>query len=225
MSTIRPIQSIDTYTYPTNSAQDTTGAAFEQVLQQETIVYAETADDTTFMNPQGSLTVTPATIVSGTATVFPDSSATTPSELEPIFDKAARQYGISKDLLMAVAKAESNYNPSAVSGAGAIGIMQLMPDTANNLGVSNPYDATENIMGGARYLSQLLTQYNGDASLALAAYNAGSGNVDKWIKIPPFKETQNYVSKVLADAGMTPAPSSTAATIYAVAAASTTSTL
>lgn len=225
MSTIRPIQSIDTYTYPTNSAQYTTGAAFEQVLQQETIVYAETADDTTFMNPQGSLTVTPATIVSGTATVFPDSSATTPSELEPIFDQAARQYGISKDLLMAVAKAESNYNPSAVSGAGAIGIMQLMPDTANNLGVSNPYDATENIMGGARYLSQLLTQYNGDASLALAAYNAGSGNVAKYGGIPPFKETQNYVSKVLADAGMTSAPSSTAATIYAVAAASATSTL
>lgn len=225
MSTIRPIQSIDTYTYQTNSTQDTTGAAFEQVLQQETIVYAETADDTTFMNPQGSLTVAPATIVSGTATVFPDSSATTPSELEPIFDQAARQYGISKDLLMAVAKAESNYNPSAVSGAGAIGIMQLMPDTANNLGVSNPYDATENIMGGARYLSQLLTQYNGDASLALAAYNAGSGNVAKYGGIPPFKETQNYVSKVLADAGMTPAPSSTAATIYAVAATSTTSTL
>ncbi len=225
MSTSRPIQSIDTYTYPTNSTQDTTRAAFEQVLQQETIVYAETADDTTFMNPQGSLTVTPATIVSGTATIFPDSSATTPSELEPIFDQAARQYGISKDLLMAVAKAESNYNPSAVSGAGAIGIMQLMPDTANNLGVSNPYDATENIMGGARYLSQLLTQYNGDASLALAAYNAGTGNVAKYGGIPPFKETQNYVSKVLADAGMTSAPSSTAATIYAVAATSATSTL
>lgn len=225
MSTIRPIQSMDTYTYQTNSTQDTTGSAFEQVLQQETVIYAEAADDTTFMNPQGTLAVTPATIVPGTATSFPASSTTTPTELEPIFEQAARQYGISKDLLMAVAKAESNYNPSAVSSAGAIGVMQLMPDTANNLGVSNPYDATENIMGGTRYLSQLLSQYNGDASLALAAYNAGSGNVAKYGGIPPFKETQNYVSKVLADAGMTSASVSTAATIYAVAATSATPTL
>ena len=78
-----------------------------------------------------------------------------------------------------------------------MGIMQLMPATASSLGVSNAYDARENILGGAKYISQLLQQYQGDTSLALAAYNAGSNNVNKYGGIPPFTETQNYVSKVL----------------------------
>lgn len=221
MSIIRPIQSTDSYTYPVTPTKEASN--FDQVLQQETIIYADAADDTTFMNAQGVVVTPPVDATASVAAATSTNSTTAPADLEPIFEQAAQQYGISKDLLKAVAKAESNFNPSVVSSAGAIGVMQLMPDTAKSLGVTNPYDATENIMGGARYLSQLLSQYNGDTALALAAYNAGSGNVAKYGGIPPFKETQNYVNKILADAGIE--RTSDAATIYAVAANSATHTL
>lgn len=121
-----------------------------------------------------------------------------PEDLNTIFEDAAAAYGVSVNLLKSIAKAESGFNASAVSHAGAVGIMQLMPATAASLGVSNSYDPRENIMGGAKLISQLLVKYNGNTSLALAAYNAGSGNVDKYGGIPPFTETQNYVKKVLA---------------------------
>ena len=221
MSIIRPIQSTDSYTYSVTPTKEASN--FDQVLQQETIIYADAADDTTFMNAQGVVVTPPVDATASVAAATSTNGTTAPADLEPIFEQAAQQYGISKDLLKAVAKAESNFNPSVVSSAGAIGVMQLMPDTAKSLGVTNPYDATKNIMGGARYLSQLLSQYNGDTSLALAAYNAGSGNVAKYGGIPPFKETQNYVNKVLADAGIE--RTSDAATIYAVAANSATHTL
>lgn len=118
-------------------------------------------------------------------------------DLDAIFQEAANTYGVSAVILKSIAKAESGFNPSAVSSAGAVGIMQLMPQTAASLGVTNSYDARENIMGGAKYISQLLSKYEGNISLALAAYNAGSGNVEKYGGIPPFTETQNYVQKVL----------------------------
>lgn len=127
-----------------------------------------------------------------------NSGANCPVFMEDIFKEAATTYGISIDLLKAVAKAESNFNPNAISKAGAMGVMQLMPGTAKSLGVSDPYNPRDNIMGGAKYLANLLKQYNGDISLALAAYNAGPGNVKKHGGIPPFKETQNYIKKVLA---------------------------
>lgn len=117
--------------------------------------------------------------------------------LEDIFEKAADKYNVSIDLLKAIAKQESNFNPDAVSRSGAMGVMQLMPATAKELGVTDAFDAEQNIMGGAKYISKLLDQYDGDTKLALAAYNAGSGNVRKYGGIPPFKETQNYVVKVM----------------------------
>ena len=117
--------------------------------------------------------------------------------LDSIFEKAAKKYNVSETLLKAVGKAESNFNEKAVSRCGAQGIMQLMPSTAKSLGVSNSLDAEQNIMGGAKYISGLLKKYDGDTELALAAYNAGSGNVAKYDGIPPFKETQNYVKKVM----------------------------
>ena len=120
-----------------------------------------------------------------------------PQSLDEMFSEASKKYGVSEKLLKAVAKAESNFNPSATSNKGAAGIMQLMPATARSLGVADPYDAKSNIMGGAKYLRENLEKYQGNVGLTLAAYNAGSGNVSKYGGIPPFKETQEYVRKVM----------------------------
>lgn len=119
------------------------------------------------------------------------------NDYESIIKKAASQYGVPERLIESVIKHESSFNPNAVSSAGATGLMQLMPATAKFLGVSNAFDPEQNVMGGAKYLSQLMEKYDGNLSLTLAAYNAGPGNVSKYGGIPPFKETQNYVKKVL----------------------------
>lgn len=119
------------------------------------------------------------------------------SSMDDIFVKAAETYQVPVNLIKAVAKTESNFNPAAVSCCGAQGVMQLMPATAAGLGVTDPFDAEQNIMGGAKYLSQMMDRYDGDVKLALAAYNAGAGNVAKYGGIPPFKETQAYVQRVM----------------------------
>lgn len=119
-----------------------------------------------------------------------------PGSLEEIFREASETYGVPENLLKAVAKAESEFQADATSRCGAMGIMQLMPATARSLRVTDAYDPYQNIMGGAKYLSDMLSRYDGNVSLALAAYNAGYNNVDKYGGIPPFKETQNYVVKV-----------------------------
>lgn len=111
------------------------------------------------------------------------------------FEKAAKRYGVSESLLKAIAKAESNFNAKDVSSAGAIGVMQLMPSTAKSLGVKDPYDPEENIMGGAKCIKQKLKEFNGNVRLALAAYNAGSGAVKRNGGVPSY--CKSYVSKVL----------------------------
>lgn len=119
------------------------------------------------------------------------------TDLEGIFETAASTYNIPLNLLKAVAKAESDFDPNCTSSSGAMGIMQLMPATAKELGVTDAYDPKQNIMGGAKYLAENLKIFNGDTKLAVAAYNAGRGAVKKYNGIPPYTETQNYVKKVL----------------------------
>jgi soluble lytic murein transglycosylase-like protein len=116
--------------------------------------------------------------------------------LNALIDSIAGEQGVESHLVHSVIRAESNYNPNAVSPKGAQGIMQLIPSTARRFGVSNAFDARENIQGGVRYLRFLLDYYKGDYAKAIAAYNAGEGTVDKYHGIPPYAETQNYVYRV-----------------------------
>ncbi|MBS4000122.1 MAG: transglycosylase SLT domain-containing protein [Desulfobulbaceae bacterium] len=118
------------------------------------------------------------------------------NQFDDIISQASDKYNLDKTLIKSVITAESAGQVNAKSIAGAKGLMQLMDGTARDLGVTNSFDPEENIMGGARYLRQMLDKFNNDTNLALAAYNAGPGNVEKYNGIPPFKETENYVRKV-----------------------------
>lgn len=120
-------------------------------------------------------------------------------DLDEIIQKAAETYQLPVKLIKTVIKHESNFNPTAESHAGAQGLMQLMPATAKSLGVSDPFNPYQNVMGGSKYLRQMLDLHNGDLTLALASYNAGPGNVRKYGGIPPFKETEQYIRKIMSD--------------------------
>ncbi|AKL95074.1 murein lytic transglycosylase YjbJ [Clostridium aceticum] len=120
-----------------------------------------------------------------------------PKDFDKYIDAAAQKYNLSPALIKSVIKAESNFNPKALSRAGAQGLMQLMPATARELQVTDVWNPQQNIEGGAKYLRQLLNQFEGNLPLSLAAYNAGPGNVNRYGGIPPFAETQNYVKSIL----------------------------
>lgn len=125
------------------------------------------------------------------------SSTTSRSDIENLIEKYAEKNGLDAEFVKAVVKQESGFNPNATSHCGAMGLMQLMPSTAQGLGVTNAYDAEQNIQGGTKYLKGLMDRFDNNKSLALAAYNAGPNAVKKYGGIPPYMETQNYVKSVL----------------------------
>jgi hypothetical protein len=128
---------------------------------------------------------------------FNPEPATEPRDYSAYVENAATKYEIEPELIKAVIKTESNGNHRAVSSKGAMGLMQLMPSTANDMNVANPFNPEENIEGGTRYLRFLLEKFNGDLTLALAAYNAGPTTVERYRSVPPISETKQYVKKIL----------------------------
>jgi len=126
-----------------------------------------------------------------------ESNMASANEIVKMIQLSSAKYGVNPQLALAVAKAESDLSPNVVSSAGAVGVMQLMPETARGLGIRNIHDPRENIDGGVAYLKQLLTTFNGDVTKAVAAYNAGPQAVKDYNGIPPYPETKAYVAKVL----------------------------
>lgn len=126
-----------------------------------------------------------------------ENKTSTPSETRELLTRAGQAHNIDSDLLASVVHAESGGNPRAVSRAGARGLMQLMPATAANLGVTNPFAPDQNVNGGTAYLDQLLTRYHDNIAFALAAYNAGPDAVDRYHGIPPYAETRTYVARII----------------------------
>jgi soluble lytic murein transglycosylase-like protein len=138
----------------------------------------------------------PAPSAQAPSTSIPASS-NMPGNYTEIINSACNRHGVDPALVHAIVKVESDFNPYALSSKGAMGLMQLMPQTAMDMNVRNTYNPHENIDGGVKYLRYLIDRYEGNLALALAAYNAGETSVKKWGTIPPFPETQNYVQKIL----------------------------
>ena len=194
-----------------NNYVNTLNAQWAPVEKQNTAVENQQAKIQSFENVLknstgvkfGDLLTRPVTKVN--ANIYSSQAETgaekisTREQIKNIVFRAAKKHGVDEKLVNALIKQESGFNPNAKSKVGAMGLMQLMPATAKGLGVTNPMDPEQNVEGGVKYLKSMLNKYNGNVILALAAYNAGPGAVDKYDGVPPYKETQNYVKSILAN--------------------------
>ena len=177
-------------------------AASERVRQLQTLIaQASQASSPTFSSASALPATTPGTAPGFAEALQTATAASAPSGSSGAYDSmiasAAARYGIDPAILHGLIQQESGFDPNATSSAGAMGLTQLMPGTASSLGVANPLDPSESIEGGARYLSQMLGDFSGNVNDALAAYNAGPGAVKQYGGVPPYPETQDYVTKVL----------------------------
>lgn len=193
------VNSFNGQTPPISEIKQNTVSEFQKVMNESS------PSDYRFRNIEGSKAVfgtlvRPSSKI-GKSTAVPiinKKPSYSRTEIENIIENISEKHGMSSKLVKALIKQESGFNPNAVSKAGAKGLMQLMPSTAKNLGVTDVSDPIQNVDGGVRYLKSMMNKYNGNLILALAAYNAGPGAVDKYSGVPPYKETQNYVKNILA---------------------------
>lgn len=189
-----------------NEASDSSGAAPSQVFrsQQNRLVYWSSRERRWKPVPHANVQAAKSAAAEVSdylgKTPSPQNSTArngfTQREIDAAIDQAATRHNVDANLVRALVKVESNFNPNAVSRKGAMGLMQLMPQTARQLNLKNPFDPQENIDAGVRHLKQLLQSYDGDVRLSLAAYNAGSGAVARSRGIPRYSETQNYVRRI-----------------------------
>ena len=174
-----------------SNPQQTQIQSFENVLKNSTNVKF------------GDLLTKPSTRVNAniysSQALSSSEKVTTRDQIKNLVSRISKKHGVDEKLVNALIKQESGFNPNAKSRVGAMGLMQLMPATAKGLGVTNAMDPEQNVEGGVKYLKSMLNKYNGNIILALAAYNAGPGAVDKYDGVPPYKETQNYVKNILAN--------------------------
>lgn len=196
-----PQNPLDTI-YPKNATKT---SPFEEVLQSS----AKSNFGTLLLDPRlkqvnaNIVKQTPQTSLQNALTeataVQANTQVSSKSQILNVVSQISKKYDVDEKLVQALIKQESGFNPKAKSKSGAIGLMQLMPATAKNLGVKDPYNTVQNVEGGVKYLKSMLNKYNGNVILALAAYNAGPGAVDKYSGVPPYKETQNYVKNILSN--------------------------